>query len=193
MAVCCGGAVVSNALSYKITYLYITHKPSGVKGFTLIELLISLSIVLLMASLAYPNLSSFYSRHKANSDAESMFTLLQRARTEAIRRQGNITICSSLDKVNCDSDWQQSIIVFNDHNKNQIKELNEELLVVSDVSAYLNVNRSHLNFSPFLQASSVTATLSFCLPNRVGVQAIIISNVGRIRIEKSGDKIKCQN
>lgn len=146
-----------------------------------------------MTGLGYPKISDFYLKHKTRADAELMFTLLQRARTEAIRRQGNITVCPSIDLVKCEDDWQLSVIVFNDHNKNQRIEFNEELISVLKASEYMSVNRPHLSFSPFFQASSTTATLSFCLKNKIGIRALVISNVGRVRVETDRQKIKCQS
>lgn len=163
------------------------------RGFTLIELLITLSFVLVMVGIGYPKVSSLYLRQKVTLNAESMFIVLQRARTEAIRRQGTITVCASADLITCEDDWQQPIIVFNDVNNNKLKESTEELVTVSHASEYLTVNRPYLSFSPFLQASTTAATLSYCLKYKIGVRALVISNVGRIRLETDRQKIKCQS
>ena len=161
-------------------------------GFTLLELVIVLSVVAMLTGVGMPHMTQFYARQLALVEADSFLQMLQQARIEAVQRQGYIVICPSLGHDECEKDWSLPIMVFNDKNLNKQKERNEELLMVQRVDSQLNINRNYLAFSPFLQASNVTATVNFCSTSGVPVKALIISNMGRIRTESRVDKINCQ-
>jgi type IV fimbrial biogenesis protein FimT len=61
-------------------------------GFTVIEALIVLVIVAVLAVLAAPSFSHIMANRSAKSAASELFSSLQRARSTAITRNGNVTL-----------------------------------------------------------------------------------------------------
>src|SRR5690242_221905 len=70
-------------------------KTRRVAGFTLIEALIVISIVSILAALAAPSFSNIIAMRSAKSAASELFSSLNRARSEAIARNGNVTLSPS--------------------------------------------------------------------------------------------------
>ncbi|WP_290870799.1 GspH/FimT family pseudopilin [Aquabacterium sp.] len=68
-----------------------TSPASPVRGFTLIELAVVMAIAGLMLAAAMPDVSAWLRNTRIRNQAEAMQTGLQRARTEAVRRNTPVT------------------------------------------------------------------------------------------------------
>ena len=77
-----------------------TQKKYG-SGFTLIEMIVTVSIVAILASIAAPSFSSMLERNKATAVANEMVSALLLARSEALKRRNNVTVCTSMDQTTC--------------------------------------------------------------------------------------------
>lgn len=80
----------------------LLHTPSlaaqhrqGASGFTLIELLIVLVVGAILASVAAPSLSGLVASQRAKSAATNLHLALTLARSEATRRNANITVAAN--------------------------------------------------------------------------------------------------
>jgi type IV fimbrial biogenesis protein FimT len=69
-------------------------------GFTLIEILVVLSIAVILVLIASPSFSYIIASRSAKSAASELFSSLQRARSEAITRNANVSL------VPISGDWQ---------------------------------------------------------------------------------------
>jgi type IV fimbrial biogenesis protein FimT len=71
---------------------HAAEKKQRAAGFTLIEILIVLSIVVVLVLIASPSFSYIMASRSAKSAASELFSSLQRARSEAIARDANVTL-----------------------------------------------------------------------------------------------------
>jgi len=93
-------------------------------GFTLIEMIVTVSIVAILASIAAPSFSSMLERSRATAQANEMVSALLLARSEALKRRNNVTVCTSIDQTTCagngEQDFSNGWIVFVDCNKDRV-------------------------------------------------------------------------
>ncbi len=87
-------------------------KPSY--GFSLIELMIALTIVAIVALMAFPSFQSTVERNRVSSSLKDFSTSVKFARSEAVKQSSTVTICASSDQATCTGNWEQGWIVFTD-------------------------------------------------------------------------------
>ena len=89
-------------------------------GFTLYELMITLLIVGIVLTVGIPNLTDFTRNSRITTAANDIHAAFQVARSEAARSKATVTICASdnstEDDANCQGDWNEGFIVFQDLN-----------------------------------------------------------------------------
>jgi type IV fimbrial biogenesis protein FimT len=95
-------------------------------GFTLIELIVTVSIVAILASIAAPSFRAMIKNNRATVEANSLVSALLLARSEAIKRKNNVTVCTSVDQESCatgssEIDFSKGWIAFVDCDKNQVR------------------------------------------------------------------------
>lgn len=85
-------------------------------GFTLIELLVTLTIAAILLTVAVPNFLLFLQNSRLTSQANDFITMLNYAKSEAIKRGVRTTVCSSVDGVSCaaSTTWETGWLVFVD-------------------------------------------------------------------------------
>jgi type IV fimbrial biogenesis protein FimT len=88
-----------------------------IKGFSLIELMIVITILGLLLALAMPNFADTIESANTNSQIKVMMTTLNLARSEAIKRGADVSICATDDGLDCSADtWSDGWMVFVDNN-----------------------------------------------------------------------------
>lgn len=110
------------------------------KGITLLELLITLSVMSILLSLAAPSFSNLIAEVRLASVADDLYSSLQLARTEAVKRAIKVEICPSDDGVKClvGSDWNSGWMVWYATGGGGI----EVLRVKASLSAGVQINSS---------------------------------------------------
>ena len=94
-------------------YIRTLNKANKIKGFTLIELLMATAILGILIALSLPSFQDTIESMNTNSQIKVLLTTLNFARSEAIKRGGNVAICASNDGTDCDAnDWSEGWIVF---------------------------------------------------------------------------------
>lgn len=186
-------------------YRIVTHSDTlpvmRMRGFTLIELLVAVGLMAVLMALAVPGLSQFLAKRSVESVASAIATDYRFARSEAIKRSSDVTICTSTDGTSCVSaagSWHTGWIVFADPNKNGSVDAGEDVLrvqqavtgIVSVANATLANTRHTVRFLPngiafpvndglIITPSATTATSN--------TRLLCISNQGRVSLRKQGD------
>jgi len=82
-------------------------------GFTLIELMATLGTAAMMMAVAIPSYRSFTLNNRLVAEFNTFTSALKFARSEAIRRNVNVTICTSADGLSCgtSANWDDGWVI----------------------------------------------------------------------------------
>ncbi|MGB9128631.1 MAG: GspH/FimT family pseudopilin [Thiobacillus sp.] len=89
----------------------MVYAPATTRGFTLIELMVTLSVLAILLAVAIPNYQIFVVSSRVASQANDMVASLSLARSEAVKRSANVTVCASSDGATCTGTWTQGWVV----------------------------------------------------------------------------------
>jgi type IV fimbrial biogenesis protein FimT len=86
-------------------------------GFTLIELLVTLSIALIMMTVAVPSFLDLIRNNRLTSQANEFVLALASAKSEAVKRGVRVTVCSRATNATCaaSTTWDAGWLVFVDN------------------------------------------------------------------------------
>jgi type IV fimbrial biogenesis protein FimT len=111
-----------------------TRKPH--LGFTLLELMTALAVGAILLALAVPSLRDLTIRQRITGAAQDLHVDLAFARSEAVTRATNVTVCPSADLVACSNDgWGNGRLVFVDPNANGTIDAGEVVIKQADALA----------------------------------------------------------
>lgn len=95
----------------------------GCQGFTLLELLITVAIVAILVTIAAPNFVSFVSESRLDTLQNRFVSSLSLARSEAIRRGTDITVCPrGSSDTSCGSSWANGWVVLDGSTTLRVEE-----------------------------------------------------------------------
>ncbi len=86
------------------------------KGFTLLELMVTLAVSAILMFIAVPSFVSFIRSSQLTTQANAFFTDLSLTKSEAVKRNARVSICSSSNGTTCSgsSNWATGWVVFTD-------------------------------------------------------------------------------
>lgn len=173
-----------------------SHKQKQL-GFTAIELMVVVSIVAVLAALAAPSFAPTIERFRVRQAVEEMTATLYFARSEAIKRGGNITVIKTDLSSDCPqatsaTEWGCGWRVFVDTNNNGTQQSGEETIQTSPVVSSVNVvntnNSGSTRFSVdrWGQINGLGAQGFRFVPTNTGISSpnvtvLCVSSGGRIR------------
>jgi type IV fimbrial biogenesis protein FimT len=170
------------------------------RGHTLIELVIGLALVATTLAWGLPSFGTLLRNSARTREVNQFIQAVYVARSEAIKRNGVVSLCPSRDGATCSpsSLWATGWLIFVnlDRDSPAARDSDEELLRVYPPweSGQIVANRTTLSFRPFGQ-SGVTATITFCDDRgSSAARAVIISQTGRPRVadkNSSGGSLNC--
>lgn len=157
-------------------------------GFTLIELLVVISITAILMCAAAPTMSQIAVRSKRDAESAQLAMALQRARSEAIRRNEIVGLCPRGDGLTCASGavWDEGWVLFMDINHSRGFDREDSLIAVDNEPAKAMDIRSTragaLFFYPDGRSAGSNTTLTLCPRDAsVASHAIVLNNGGRAR------------
>lgn len=166
------------------------------RGFTLIELLVTLSVASILLSIAVPSYRVFVQDSLLVTQSNSFFSAMALAKSEAVKRNSPVTICSSTDGATCNGGavWSNGWLVFADTNNDgsvDAGEPGEQIIRVGAPFAGGNVLNSNNGQRVTFAASGFTfgfnGTFSLCDSRGAAMsRGFILSNQGRLRTVMGG-------
>lgn len=104
-----------------------------VSGFTLIEVMVVLAIAGIVLGVGIPKLSVFFQGSRMTTNTNALVAAFQIAKSEAIKRQGYVTVCRSADQAACDlnddNTWEDGFIVFYDPDGDRIVDSGTDIIL----------------------------------------------------------------
>jgi type IV fimbrial biogenesis protein FimT len=168
----------------------MTYRPQT--GVTLIELLVTLSIAVILMTIAVPGFQDFFRRNRVESAASEFMATLNYARSEAIRRGVRVSVCRSNTGSNCTTTepWNRGWIVFtNPDNDNNVDTGEEILRVYQGLPNAVTLNSDFTNRITYQSDGRITNNVGgsffFCHGSPTDARRIVIIGTGRARIEPS--------
>lgn len=165
------------------------------KGLCLIELLITVSILVILASITIPKLEILIAKNRIENQINRLFKSLYLARHYAISHSVNVTLCPLVNN-RCQKNWNKPITVFIDQNLNLTLDSGEAILHESDKTFHrdnLTYPRLAISYRPdasinFMQSGSFL----YCNPlfPELKGNRLTVSQAGRIRVR---DSEACKN
>lgn len=92
-----------------------------IQGFTIIEIFVGIAILAILLGMALPSFTESLRNNRAISLSNNFLSFLNYARSEAIKRGSNVSVCPATDDSfsACGTDWTQGWIVLLDPNGTQ--------------------------------------------------------------------------
>lgn len=159
------------------------------RGHTLPELVFTMAIAVGLLGWGVPAFRDLRLDTARSREVNQLVQGVYLARSEAIKRNGVVSLCPSRDGEWCapaGTPWHRGWLVFvnDDRDSPAVRDPGEELLRVFPAweQGLVHANRTTLSFRPFGQVG-VTASFTFCDQRGAGAaRAVIISQTGRPRV-----------
>jgi type IV fimbrial biogenesis protein FimT len=144
---------------------------SRAAGFTVIELMIAVLVLGVLLAMAAPNFNDATLSARLNGFAGSLVGSAQVARSEAIKRNSNITLCASANGSTCAASggWEQGWIVMSGATVLQAQEA-----LPTEFNVTQTGGTAPLTF-PGTVVGTTTATLTVCRSTPVGNEERVVT------------------
>lgn len=113
------------------------------RGFTIIELMVTVAVLGVLSAIAAPSFTPLLERWQVRQVSEELQSTLYFARSEAVKRGGEISILRIEEQEDCTTSetnsWNCGWVVFHDKNNDGKKDDGEEALQVSAPSKNVKI------------------------------------------------------
>ena len=191
---------------------YNIHMNKNIQGFTLIELIVTLAVFSILVAIAAPSFNAFTDSSRRASEVNNFSGTLAYARSEAIKRNSNVSVCARTSTVGAETcsavanDWKYGWMVFDDTDVDGVLDADETLLrLFGPISNGSTITETTGNTTGTYKAelaitfrgsgfiTVANAEFKYCGPGNKArnARAIIISKTGRARLSiDTGDADK---
>ena len=158
------------------------------RGFTLLELLITVAIAAIILGLGVPAFTEVVARNRMASEVNELIGALALARSEAVTRAANVTLCpgglDADDDAECSGvNWHEGYVVYAtrpDGSFEALRVLEGDDDAVIEISDNFTGNQVTYN----AEGSSSAGTLTLCdTKGNAEARDIVVSPSGRVRTE----------
>jgi type IV fimbrial biogenesis protein FimT len=169
-------------------------------GFTFIELMITIAVLAVIAALAAPNFRDTLERNRVQASIQDVSAALRYARSEAIKRNGRVTICASSDQATCTGSWNQGWIIFQDVDAagdfdagtDTLLRVNQAI-TLGHTLTFTGAVTTHVTFNSRGFTTGQSGTFKLCNKDKKNALArgVILQSTGSLRfaIDSNGDAI----
>lgn len=157
-------------------------------GFTLPELLIALAVVSILITMSGPSLRGLIVNQQVASATQDIYATLLLARSEAIKRQQSVSLCSTINGTACDQDntgWHHGWLIFSDRDADGVLDSDDVLIRAAEERSSSEMSITwNRGFSLTFNSRGQTGTAgTFQVCEDQEVKAIVVSMTGRARVE----------
>lgn len=164
------------------------------RGFTLIELMVTIAVLSIILTIAFPSVRELVSDSNQASAINEFIGYLNYSRAEATKRGTPVGICASTNGADCGgTSWETGWVVYQDSDNSDSKDAGEPLLKTHGaVGGSLTIRAGASGNEKFNSRGipSLSRTFTFCdgRGNRAA-KAVSVVNSGRVR--KGGTLSAC--
>ncbi len=159
------------------------------QGYTLFEMIVVTMIISILTAYAWPEFHNMYLNHLQVAERNRLVASLNFARNLSIVNNTHIVVCPSAAGRECDagSAWDRGWIVFQDSNRNRIREESEKLFNAENamnthITAHSSEHRNKVRYNHHGYAPGSNLSIQFCDPRGSDfAKSVVINNAGRIR------------
>jgi type IV fimbrial biogenesis protein FimT len=165
-------------------------------GFTMIELMVAVALLAILVGIAAPSVRDFMSSAQLTGIANDLYTDLNLARSEAVKRDVQMTVCPSKGGDDCDDGgaWTDGWVVVVDANGDGKKDSSDSVLKraypVTGQATLTLTGGTKASFRPTGGAVGVPPVFKLCDPSQTEIarkgngRTISVSTTGRPSIVK---------
>jgi len=174
--------------------------PRKSRGYSLYELLMTMTLVAIIIGLGLPSFSGLAARNRLHVEINALFHAIHLARKESIMRKRVVSLCPSVDGLNCEPgrDWSTGWLMFENTDRDEppYRDKGEALLQAHIVGENVLIMANRRGFTlRATQKRATNGTFVVCdRAERVVPVALVVSYTGRPRVTQEtrrGEPYSC--
>jgi type IV fimbrial biogenesis protein FimT len=156
-------------------------------GFTLIEALVAIAIAAIILGIAVPNFQDFMRNTRLTTQANDFVLALAFAKSEAVKRNRDVVVCSSSNATSCanSTNWHIGWIVHSDTDDDGTVDTDEILQVRGALEGNNTLTTGTLTAATFANTGfsiGSSATFTLCTTGITTGRQISLSQQGRASV-----------
>lgn len=161
------------------------------QGFTLIELVVTMAVAIILVAIAVPNFRTSVQNNRMAAQINDLTADLSYARSEAIKRRANVSVCVTTDGANCSiGSWWSGRLVVDSSVIPVVLRARGPLADPADTLTPTPVT-STITFDSRGTAGAVT-TFVFCDSRGASQRKVLILNsIGQVTVDRTGAPGTC--